>query len=144
MPKTPRDLVEVEAYAHATEDPSRVEEAIRNILLESVRDKFKLEKVVLRGHYGNPIIVYRGSIENVSEEFLLSLIRRMSPEDKASLKTSLDMHLGKHNTLYLRFNKQEAYLGRLKLGQTDAICLRLKFKPHVFNMLPKLVGSKEG
>ncbi|MBS7611018.1 exosome protein [Candidatus Bathyarchaeota archaeon] len=144
MPKTPKDLVEVEAYAHATEDSSKVEEAVRNILLESVRDKFKLEKAALRGHYGNPIIVYRGSIENVSEEFLLSLIRRMSSEDKASLKTSLDMHLGKHNILYLRFNKQEAYLGRLKLDQIDAICLRLKFKPHVFDRLPKLIESKEG
>ncbi len=144
MPRTPRDLVEIEAYAHATEDPSKVEEAVRNLLLETVRDRIKLEKTTLRGHYGNPIIVYRGSVENVSEELLLSLIRRMSPEDRASLKTSLDAHLGKHNVLYLRFNKQEAYLGRLKLDQIDAICLRLKLKPHVFNRLPKLIESEEG
>jgi RNA binding exosome subunit len=144
MPRIPRDLVEIEAYAHATEDPSKVEEAVRNLLLETVRDRIKLEKTTLRGHYGNPIIVYRGSVENVSEEFLLSLIRRMSPEDRVSLKTSLDAHLGKHNVLYLRFNKQEAYLGRLKLDQIDAICLRLKLKPHVFNRLPKLIESEGG
>ncbi len=144
MPRTPKDLVEVEAYAHATEDPSKVEEAIRNILFETVRDKIKLEKTTLRGHYGNPIIVYRGAVENVSEDLLLNLIRRMSPEDRVSLKASLDIHLGKHNILYLRFNKQEAYLGRLKLDQIDAICLRLKLKPHVFNKLPELIESKEG
>jgi len=144
MPRTPRDLVEIEAYAHATEDPSKVEEAIRNILFETIRDKIKLEKTTLRGHYGNPIIVYRGSIENVSEDLLLNLIRRMSPEDRVSLKVSLDIHLGKHNILYLRFNKQEAYLGRLKLDQIDAICLRLKLKPHVFNKLPELIEFKEG
>jgi|YelNatPaOPRAMG01_1025707.scaffolds.fasta_scaffold00486_4 RNA binding exosome subunit len=144
MPRTPRDLVEIEAYAHATEDPSKVEEAIKNILFEAIRDKIKLEKTTLRGHYGNPIIVYRGAMENVSEELLLNLIKRMSPEDRVSLKASLDIHLGKHNVLYLRFNKQEAYLGRLKLDQIDAICLRLKLKPHVFNKLPELIESKEG
>jgi RNA binding exosome subunit len=144
MPRTPRDLVEIEAYAHATENPSKVEEAIKNILFEAIRDKIKLEKTTLRGHYGNPIIVYRGAMENVSEELLLNLIKRMSPEDRVSPKASLDIHLGKHNVLYLRFNKQEAYLGRLKLDQIDAICLRLKLKPHVFNKLPELIESKEG
>lgn len=141
MPKTPRDLVEIETYAHATEDPSKVEEAVMNVLLETIRDKIKLEKSELKGHYGNPIIVYRSRIENVSEEFLLSLIKRMSPEDKAHLKAFLDIHLGKHNVLYLRFNKQEAYLGRLKLDQIDSICLRLKLKPHVFNRLLQLIES---
>lgn len=144
MPRSPRDIVEIEAYAHATEDPDRVRAAIENILPERFKGNVTYLSEKLEGHYGNPIIVYRVSVENASEEFLLSLLNRMSWEDKASLRRSLDRHIGRHKVLYLRFDKQEAYLGRLRTGYSDSICVRLKLKPHVFKRLPTLLETEGG
>jgi len=144
MPRNPRDLVEIEAYAHATEDPDRVKAAIENILPERFKGKVVYIREKLEGHYGNPIIIYRVNVENASEEFLLSLLERMSWEDKVSLRRNLDRHIGRHKILYLRFDKQEAYLGRLRAGYSDPICVRLKLKPHVFKKLPSLLEPEGG
>ena len=135
-----RDLVEVETYAHATEDPSKVEAAIMNILPERLRGLVNCSRKRLKGHYGNPITVYRLTIEDVAEEFLHSLIGRMSWDDKVSLRANLDIHIGRHKILYLRFNKQEAYLGHLRIGHRDPICVRIKLKPHIFRRLPELIN----
>lgn len=55
----------------------------------------------------------------------------MNDEDKKRLYHLFDMRLDDSGILYLRFDKQEAFLGRLKLSESeDVIRVRIRFSAY--------------
>ncbi|MBS7249713.1 MAG: hypothetical protein KIH08_03845 [Candidatus Freyarchaeota archaeon] len=123
--------IDLETFAHATEEPEKVFKALSFLLPEGG------EKLVSRetaqGHYRNIIIIYKAKLSDKKtiEWFLRMLSERMDDEDKKRLYHLFDMRFDDSGILYLRFDKQEAFLGRLKLSESeDVIRVRIRFSAH--------------
>ena len=123
--------IDIRVFAHATEDPERVLTATRNALpIESI-DTVIFKKSSLTGHHGNPITLYETKIKEkkLVQAVFERLCSGLSVLDKEALSNEIKQHLDKGN-LYVRLDKQSAYLNELKLGSTDSIHLRIHFKKH--------------
>jgi RNA binding exosome subunit len=121
--------LEIHVFSHATEDLEKVETAIRNTISESLAAELLFTKTNCVGHHGNPIVLIEAKLTN--RVTLPSILEKMSSSlsslDKEQLATEINQHIEKHN-LYLRFDKQSAFLGSLKLGRDDSIRFKIHFK----------------
>jgi len=113
--------VEFATNCHATEDVSKVKQAMLNLVPECGRKKIEFKENALKGHYGNPIIRITFQVKGKeAEETLKYIANKMDDISKRILKTSLDLRI-EASKLYLRFSKQEAYLGNIILEDSDDI-----------------------
>ncbi|MEM1725546.1 MAG: RNA-binding domain-containing protein [Candidatus Bathyarchaeia archaeon] len=127
--KVPVGYIEVRAFAHATEDEEKVLAAIRRVFPPEVADNITFRKKRLSGHYGNPITLFEAKIrdQNHIKAFLENLASKMSILDKENLNNSIKQHLDKAS-LYIRLDKQAAYLNQIRLCTADPIHFRIHFK----------------
>lgn len=128
-PKYSIAYITVTAFSHATEDPEKVQTAIKNTLPEVLTQDLVLTKNAVTGHHGNPIIFYETKLvdKKLLPLVLEKIAQALSPLDKETLNDELKLHIEKHN-LYLRFSKQNAYLGTLQLATNDPIHFKIHFK----------------
>lgn len=129
MPQPPVTLAEVSFFAHATEDENKVIAAARNLLPAAQVENVFFNRSNLRGHHSNPITLFEAGIKEkeILCAFLETLSSGISVSDKEVLQREVELHVEKGN-LFLRFDKQEAFQGRFKLGVSDPIRVRLRFK----------------
>jgi RNA binding exosome subunit len=129
--KAPVGYIDLRIFAHATEDPDRVLTAARNVLPSETVDNVSFEKVTLTGHDGNPIVLFEARIKDkkLVQSVFAKLCTSLSLMDKESLADKIAEHVEKGN-LYVRLDKQSAYLNELKLGSIDPIHVRVHFKKH--------------
>ena len=123
--------IDIRVFAHATEDPERVLTATRNALpIESI-NTVTFKKSNLTGHHGNPITLYETRIKEkkLVQAAFERLCSGLSVLDKEALANEIKEHLDKGN-LYVRLDKQCAFLNELRLGSTDPVHLRIHFKKH--------------
>ncbi|MEM2099198.1 MAG: RNA-binding domain-containing protein [Candidatus Bathyarchaeia archaeon] len=127
--KTPLGYVEIRVFAHATEDQEKVLTAVRNTLPTEIAENIIFQKTNLTGHHGNPITLFQTKITNKQALPLIleKLASTLNALDKEALNSKMKLHLEKHN-LYLRFNKQAAYMGKLRLSSNDPIHFKIHFK----------------
>ncbi|OGS62129.1 MAG: hypothetical protein A3K59_03660 [Euryarchaeota archaeon RBG_19FT_COMBO_69_17] len=125
MASLPILWIEARVHAHATEDEDRVRAAL-GAALPAGEDR----REALEGHMGNPIvrIVRRvdasAPIRQTWEAWRASGILEALGADGGS-------RLDDEGVLHMRFDKQEAYLGRLVLvRETDAIDVRVRLAAH--------------
>ena len=127
--KPPIAYIDIRVFAHATEDPTKVQTAVQNLLPEELAQTLVFEKTECTGHHGNPIILFTAKLED--KKLLPKAMEKVGAElgilDKEELQQNLKLHVEKGN-LYLRFDKQSAFLGALKFSQTDPIHLKIHFK----------------
>ena len=129
--KIPIGYIDIRVFAHATEEVDKVLNAVRNIFPSELIDLIAFKKSNLTGHHGNPIILFetrikeKNAVKTVFEKLSLGL----SILDKELLNNEIKQHLDKGN-LYIRLDKQSAYLNELKLSSADPIHLRIHFKKH--------------
>ena len=85
---------------------------------------------ILQGHYDNPIHVMKTIIreELVLRAFIGNLSSKLSLDEGKKLLSELEDRVSGKGMLYLRFDKQEAYLGNLKLGQVDPIHVKMRLQ----------------
>lgn len=116
------------AIAHATEDATKVEKALRNILPDEVRKTIQVSRQYSTGHHGNPIVFLTVKIkEKENFENLAKLLAgTMSDIEKLNLENNLSERIDAEGNLYLRLDKQEALTGKLRLREDDPIRVRLK------------------
>ena len=131
--KPPIGYLDIRVFAHATEDTEKVQTAVRKLLPMELAETLVFEKTSLTGHYGNPIILFTTQLTD--KKALPSLLEKigsgLTALDKETLDRELKLHLEKRN-LYLRFDKQSAYLGLYKLAQNDPIHMKIHFKNKTF------------
>ena len=127
--KFPIAYVEIRVFSHATEDPDKVEVAVKNALPENLASETKFTKTTLTGHHNNPIILLEAKLTDKAA--LPSLLQKIGSElgalDKEQFCTELKDHIERH-TLFLRIDKQSAYLGKLRFSSNDPIHLKIHFK----------------
>jgi RNA binding exosome subunit len=129
LTKVPLLSVDVSAIAHATEDINRVEQSIRFVAECLSKTEVNFTRRYMRGYHGNMIatVSARLSSRQVSNETLRLLSSKLSDEDRHFLSRDLRTCIDEEGNLYLRFDKQDAYLGSMTLHQGDPIRMKLKF-----------------
>jgi len=113
---------------HATEDPNKVAEAIRNILSP---DASTLTIVsATKGHYGNQIKTMSCAIKNARmvERLFQELWKGLSLLERTEVYSSLASRVDTGGTLFLRVDKQEAMKGRIRLQDSDPIKIGISFR----------------
>ena len=127
--KSPIGYVNIRVFAHATEDQDRVIQAVRNTLTSELTETTVFKKTDLTGHHGNSITLIQTELSD--RQLLMGLFesigRRLSSLDKERLNAEIDQHLEKGN-LYLRFDKQHAFLGELRFSSNDPIHFKVHFR----------------
>ena len=127
--KPPIAYIDIRVFAHATEDPTKVQKAVQNLMPEELAQTLVFEKTNCTGHHGNLIILFTTKLED--KKLLPKAMEKIGAElgilDKEELQQNLKLHVEKGN-LFLRFDKQSAFLGALKFSQTDPIHLKIHFK----------------
>lgn len=129
LSKLPIAYIDIRAFAHATEDEEKVLVAIRNILPKETINIVAFKKTKLTGYHGNPIILLETRVKDrkVVEAIFERLSSNLRILEKELLSSEIERHLENGN-LYIRLDKQSAYLGEFKLSQTEPIHLRIHFK----------------
>ncbi len=127
--KLPIGYIDIRVFAHATENQEKVQSAVRNLLTTDLAETLVFEKTNLTGHHANPITLFTSKLTD--KKLLLAAIEKFGANlnaiDKELLNQEIRLHLEKGN-LYLRFDKQSAFCGTLKLSQNDPIHLKIHFK----------------
>jgi RNA-binding protein len=121
--------IDIRVFAHATEDVEKVQTAVKNLLPEELAQTIIFQKTNLTGHHGNSITLF--VIQLTDKKILPSALEKigskLSSLDKEELCRDLKLHLEKRN-LYLRFDKQAAFIGIIKFTQNDPIHFKIHFK----------------
>lgn len=123
MAEVPFHYVDLRAFCYATEDDKRVEQALRTFLPEEV----EIERTESEGHHGDRIVVFSARVENADEmRHVLSKVAEL--DDVDGLLSELDQRVDDNCSLFLRFDKQEAYRGVVALG--EGITFRAKVEAY--------------
>jgi RNA binding exosome subunit len=127
--RVPIAHIDIRVSVHATEDLDRVITAIHNVIPLELAEKVDFKKTNTKGHYNNPItlletrIKEKGVVEAVFERIAMGLTR----SDRELLKREIERHLEKRN-LFIRLDKQSAYLGEIRLCSMDPIRVKIQFR----------------
>ena len=127
--KPPIAYIDIRVFAHATEDPTKVQTAVQNLLPAELAQTLVFEKTNCTGHHGNHIILFTAKLTD--KKLLPNTLEKFGKDlgalDKEELDRDIKLHLEKGN-LYLRFDKQSAFLGTLKFSHNDPIRIKIHFK----------------
>ena len=120
--------LEVRVYAHSTEDPERVVRAVLNVFPEDVGE-VRFRRRTVSGQYGDSITILRAEVRgSKARKALRRLIQSLDKDDLNRLLSEVPLRVDEAGNLYVRLDKQEAYLGRLRLAESDPIRLKFSFK----------------
>jgi hypothetical protein len=118
--------LEFRAYAHATEDLSKVKEALL-FIGKNKKEASGLKEQKLSGYFGNPIVLLVLRLKDKKDisafwERVLSI-----SSIKELLLQELEQRVDKENNFYIRFDKQAAFNKEIKFTRgDDAIRVRAK------------------
>jgi len=141
----PRSLIkdfDIRFFVHATEDPEKVLDATHSIIPYQYRSKIRFRKRKLKGAYKNPILLYETKINE--QEILDSILENMSSNLSSIEKGRLQEEFQKMvdgSKMYLRFDKQESFKGRLILCSGDPIHIRIRFRTKDCSEIQKKIRS---
>lgn len=118
--------VTARVICHATEDEKKVLKALENVLGNIEGGELKREQLV--GHYGDPIVLLTLELsdEDKAKAVLDKLEKCLNIAEKSMLVSEAFEEKGQEGILYVRLDKQSAYLGGLRLSDRDAIKLEFR------------------
>lgn len=113
----------ISAISHATEDPEKVKTAILNLAPKQLRSSIKFNQSSAKGHHGNPITLFTVDIDDPesSKKFIDHIVRSLSEADLSQIRDQFSFYYDGHSSIFLRFDKQSAYLGSLHLSTSDDV-----------------------
>ncbi|WP_281162807.1 RNA-binding protein [Methanomethylovorans hollandica] len=141
--------------AHSTEEKSRVMDALGLFLKNSLKNKDSdllselVDTIEAEGHYGNPITIFSIQLTRKHDTMAFSKFvhNNMTSEDLETLQSEMPDRLDDEQVFHLRFDKQEAYMGRVKIvSSSDAITAKVKIETYPKNreMAGKIVEELFG
>ncbi|MDH5811523.1 MAG: RNA-binding domain-containing protein [Candidatus Methanomethylicaceae archaeon] len=132
--------------AHATEDLEKVKTAMLNLIPKDLRTSITVNQSTAKGHHGNPITLLNFEINDPksAKAVFAYIIRSLSDAEVSQIRNQLNLYYDGRSALFLRIDKQSAYLGTLHLSLSDdVIKLRVNL---VRGNLPSIseILSKQG
>jgi len=129
--------IHLRTIAQATEDPEKVRSALKLLLPPpgqlAKKDSITVHDTVTTGYLGNSIIVMEAELKkNKDCQYVVDRItEHLGPAGISQLAAELPQRVDDDCTLYIRFNKQEAYLDKLMTTtKSDSILVRIKIKAY--------------
>lgn len=122
--------ISMEVFSHATEEPTKVLKALFSVVPTNCRSKLDVKEEAVRGYFKNPIIIYRAKLPKRQEaEDTFSLIAQgVIDDDKIRLGKEIERRIDDSGKLFLRLDKQAAYMGMIVVRQDDdTIKLTIRF-----------------
>ncbi|MBQ03526.1 hypothetical protein CL673_02280 [Candidatus Bathyarchaeota archaeon] len=124
--------IEIYTFSHATEDEEKVEKAMKNLLPEGNQDLW-LTRNTLKGYHGDPITIVSGKIRTKkgATGVLWRVVQELSSLDQQRLLDELEERLDEGGNFHIRLDKQNAYLGKICLLETDPVKMKFRLRlPH--------------
>jgi RNA binding exosome subunit len=119
------NVVRISVHAHPTEIVENVKQSLANLLgLDMVALDPLLESSVFDGDYGNKIHVLNVVLKSPKDiaAFMQSLKDRIPDDHKRLIRAHFESFYNPDNkTFYIRFHKQLAFEGQLRVSQYDDI-----------------------
>jgi RNA binding exosome subunit len=123
-------------YCHETEDPAKVRQAV-----SFITGGGEVEEHSTEGHHGNRIVVMESHIRD--RKGVRAFFARLCAEDLEELLRTLGMRVDDEGNLYIRFDKQAAFQGSMRMGQTDdPIVVRGKIESYPRNRENDIASAK--
>ena len=125
--------IALEAFVYPTEDLKKVKKALSLVLPE----KAKLKNEEVDSFYGPKIAKLTFWTDKAAEikAMLQKIITELSKEDRQAIANTIDERMNENGSLFLRFNKQKAYAGKLVLDyKGDAIKTVIKIASFPANL----------
>lgn len=119
--------VHLRAFAHETEDPSKV----RAALLAAAHDaRAQVEETRVEGSHGNRILILEADVRSgPAAKALFGALARDDPRGFGHVVATVRERVDENLNFHLRLDKQEAYAGRVVLASDDdAITVRGKIR----------------
>ncbi len=110
-------------FVYGTENEEKVREAIKTLFPNSIPQEDTVE-----GYFKNNVLILHAKIEKKREtkEFIKRL-KELDSSTKKRVINELSNKMDDKGNLFLRFDKQQAYLGHLKIVEHgDAIHVKIK------------------
>jgi len=124
MPKVPFHYVDLRAFAYATEDVKRVEQALYTFLPEEA----EIDRAESAGHHGDRIAVLSARIETADEmRHVLGKLAEIDDLDR--ILGELDDRVDDNCALFLRVDKQAAFRGEVRLGPGVTVRTKVEAYP---------------
>ena len=117
--------VNLRTFCHATEDPSRVRQALEFLLPDGT-----LTESRTTGHHGNPIVVFetRTDKKSTAKDFWKRMTESITSKE---MLTSLDTMIDGNCVMHARLDKQKAYLGEIEIVKhEDVIAVSSKIESY--------------
>ena len=124
--------VQISVFKHATEDRAKVLKAVRNLFPKDAEFPNYSENN-LDGYFGDPLITLKFDVKHrkSATELFDNIIENLSSLDYVSLLDELSQRIDETKNLYLRIDKQKAYLGKIVLNTNDSIRVKVSLLvPH--------------
>ena len=111
------------AFVYSTENEEKVREAVLTLLPTA-----QIETEQTEGYYHNPVIILHGKITKKREiKDFMEKLNLLKPSVKKTILNQLENRMDERGNLFLRFDKQRAFLGELKtVDHGDAIHIKVK------------------
>ena len=136
MARVPFHYVDLRAFSYETEDEARVEAALRTFLPE----EFEVERAESRGHHGDRIVVRSARVERADDvRHVLAQVGAAPEYDR--IFDELDDRITDNCELVLRFDKQAAFRGEVRLG--SGITFRAKVEAYPAKREAALANARE-
>ena len=118
----------IKAIAHATEDPHKIVRAFHRLYPDENFEP-RIEKAVVKGHFGNPITSLTAAIRGLqAERFFFNLWNTLSSSDREILFGEVGSRLDEQGVLHLRLDKQGCLLGTIVLNDQDPVKVEVSFR----------------
>lgn len=115
------EQLDLSTHVHATEDEAKVVKALLNLIPTQIRNNTSIVSDETVGHFGNKIkslkVTFKGEESLSVLRHILSLLDSL---DREILLLSLNERFNE-GKLYLRFSKQLAYRGIIRLEDSDDV-----------------------
>jgi len=146
MSKVDISNIQISAISHATEDDDKVLDAMVYFLPEDIEEEdVYIETVESEGCFGNPIKIHTITINRskTAKKVFKHIMKLIKSKDRNvnMLRGDIDLRI-ERSKIYLRFNKQKAYLGECDLVDGDDV-VRIVINFKIFSPKNKEEKVKE-
>ncbi|HEX3014717.1 MAG TPA: RNA-binding protein [Methanobacterium sp.] len=110
-------------FVYGTENEEKVKEAVQTLFPNSHPQTDTTE-----GYFKNPVLILHDKITRKREiKEVIEILKQIDAASKKRLRSELENKMDERGNLFLRFDKQRAYLGDLKIIEHgDAIHVKIK------------------
>lgn len=132
--KVEASSLKITAFCHATEECSRVEESMKNLLPEDIRSQFTAIVRHEKGYYGNPIAIMSLEVKNpvLVNSVIKYIASKLEESEKRILKITSRLRYDPGEKKFtVRFSKQSLFRSKFQLSDTDDV---VKLTVHLKNI----------